>query len=73
MWTNQRDSILVSSLLLACTSQGRAASDASTEIGTLDAESAGKIYATKRPYSPWAGRPFPTRPSFGDTHLHTSY
>ena len=26
---------------------------------------------TKRPYSPWAGRSFPTRPLFGDTHLHT--
>ncbi|WFM72438.1 DUF3604 domain-containing protein [Halomonas sp. CKK8] len=24
-----------------------------------------------RPYSPYAGRNFPTRPFFGDTHLHT--
>ena len=28
-------------------------------------------FPTKRPYSPWAGRNFPTRPLFGDTHLHT--
>jgi hypothetical protein len=24
-----------------------------------------------RPYSPYANRKFPTRPYFGDTHLHT--
>jgi hypothetical protein len=31
--------------------------------------------AHKRPpaYSPYAGRDFPTRPFFGDTHLHTSF
>jgi hypothetical protein len=28
---------------------------------------------TKRPYSPYAGRNFPTRPYWGDTHLHTSF
>jgi hypothetical protein len=27
----------------------------------------------KRPYSPYAGRAYPTRPFFGDTHLHTSF
>jgi Protein of unknown function (DUF3604) len=26
----------------------------------------------KKPYSPYAGRTYPTRPLFGDTHLHTS-
>lgn len=25
------------------------------------------------PYSPYAGRSYPTRPFFGDTHLHTSF
>jgi len=25
------------------------------------------------PYSPYAGRDFPTRPYFGDTHLHTAF
>src|SRR5690606_31828210 len=25
------------------------------------------------PYSPYAGRNFPTRPLFGDTHIHTGY
>lgn len=27
----------------------------------------------KPPYSPYANRDFPTRPYFGDTHLHTSF
>ncbi len=27
----------------------------------------------KAPYSPYAGRNFPVRPYFGDTHLHTAY
>lgn len=27
----------------------------------------------KQAYSPYAGRNFPTRPLFGDTHLHTSF
>jgi hypothetical protein len=26
----------------------------------------------KRPYSPYAGRNFPTRPLFGETHMHTA-
>jgi hypothetical protein len=28
---------------------------------------------SRRPYSPYAGREFPTRPYWGDTHLHTAY
>ena len=30
-----------------------------------------KVLPTKPPYSPYAGRNYPTRPLFGDTHLHT--
>ena len=44
-----------------------------TDIGTLDKETADKAFPAKPPYSPYAGRNFPTRPYFGDTHLHTSY
>jgi Protein of unknown function (DUF3604) len=29
--------------------------------------------AARPPYSPYAGRNYPTRPFFGDTHLHTSF
>jgi hypothetical protein len=42
------------------------------DIGTLDKATAEKVYAAKPPYSPYAGRNFPTRPLFGDTHLHTA-
>jgi hypothetical protein len=42
------------------------------DAGTLDKGVAERAF--KRPaYSPAAGRNFPTRPFFGDTHLHTSF
>jgi hypothetical protein len=43
------------------------------DAGLLDREKA--ELAHKRPpvYSPYADRDFPTRPLFGDTHLHTSF
>ncbi len=41
------------------------------DAGTLYKEAADKAYP-KPPYSPYAGRNFPTRPLFGDTHLHTA-
>jgi hypothetical protein len=50
-----------------------AAEDHTTDIGTLDKETAEKAFPTKPPYSPYAGRNFPTRPYFGDTHTHTSF
>jgi len=46
--------------------------ETTTDIGTLDRASAEKAFR-QRPYSPYAGRNFPTRPLFGDTHLHTSF
>ncbi len=44
-----------------------------TDIGTLDKATAEKVFPAKPPYSPYAGRNFPTRPFFGDTHTHTSF
>src|SRR4030095_11325267 len=44
-----------------------------TDIGTLDKATATKVFPAKPPYSPYAGRNFPTRPFFGDTHTHTSF
>ena len=44
---------------------------AATDVGTLDKDSADRAF--RKPYSPYADRNFPTRPFFGDTHLHTSY
>jgi Protein of unknown function (DUF3604) len=43
-----------------------------TDVGTLD-KSAEHVYPAKPPYSPYAARTYPTRPFFGDTHLHTSF
>src|SRR6266699_4095375 len=44
-----------------------------SDVGTLDRGAAEKLFPAKRPYSPYAGRDFATRPFFGDTHLHTSF
>ena len=46
---------------------------ATTDVGTLDEATAEKVFPDKPPYSPYAGRNFPARPFFGDTHLHTSF
>jgi hypothetical protein len=43
-----------------------------TDSGTIDKATADKVYPSKPPYSPYVGRNFPTRPLFGDTHLHTA-
>jgi hypothetical protein len=42
------------------------------DAGTLDEATAARMLPAKPPYSPHAGRSFPTRPLFGDTHLHTA-
>lgn len=44
------------------------AQEGNTDLGLPD-----KASFPKPPYSPYAGRDFPTRPYFGDTHLHTSF
>jgi hypothetical protein len=44
-----------------------------TDVGQADQATLDKVYPAKPLYSPYAGRNFPTRPLFGDTHLHTSF
>src|SRR5690349_19930865 len=44
-----------------------------SDIGQADQATLEKVHPAKPPYSPDAGRNFPVRPLFGDTHLHTSY
>ena len=46
---------------------------AQSDAGALDKAAAARVFPAKPPYSPYAGRDFPTRPFFGDTHLHTSF
>jgi hypothetical protein len=48
------------------------AQDVTTDIGTLDKATAEKAFPAKPPYSPYAGRNYPTRVLWGDTHLHTA-
>jgi hypothetical protein len=52
---------------------GLTALAAAQDSGTLTQGQAAKLYPDKPPYSRYAGRNFPTRPFFGDTHLHTSF
>jgi hypothetical protein len=50
-----------------------AAAQETTDVGTLTPEKAAKVHSAQPNYSPYAGRNFPSRPLFGDTHLHTSF
>ena len=43
-----------------------------TDAGTMTEEAAEGLFKD-RPYSPYADRYYPTRPYFGDTHLHTGF
>jgi hypothetical protein len=43
------------------------------DAGRTDSTALKKAFPGSRPYSPYAGRNFPTRPLFGDTHLHTAF
>jgi len=51
---------------------GLSATALAQDAGQHDPASAAKAFA-KRPYSPYVGRDYPTRPYFGDTHLHTAF
>ena len=43
------------------------------DAGELTLKKAKSVHPAKPVYSPYAGRNFPSRPLFGDTHLHTSF
>jgi hypothetical protein len=43
------------------------------DTGTLNKEKAEAAHKRAPAYSPYVDRDFPTRPFFGDTHLHTSF
>ena len=42
-------------------------------LAAPDEETAKRAHPAKPIYSPYAGRSYPTRPFFGDTHLHTGF
>ena len=68
-----RNAALAGLLALGLALPALAAAQTTTDIGTLDKAAAEKVFPAKPPYSPYAARTFPTRPFFGDTHLHTSF
>jgi hypothetical protein len=43
-----------------------------TDTGTLDPAAGARAFPAKPSYSPYTGRNYPTRPYFGDQHLHTA-
>ncbi|HLF30946.1 MAG TPA: DUF3604 domain-containing protein [Xanthomonadales bacterium] len=60
-------------ILIILAAAGLALPVMAQDAGGLTKEQAGKVHPSKPAYSPYAGRNFPTRPFFGDTHLHTSF
>lgn len=68
-----RAELLNSSALAAVLVFGLAVSAMAQDAGTLDKEKADAAHKRAPVYSPYANRDFPTRPLFGDTHLHTSF
>jgi hypothetical protein len=59
--------VVTSSLALPA----RAQDSVTTDSGTFDQSTAARLFREPA-YSPYVGRHFPTRPFFGDTHLHTA-
>ena len=56
---------------ISAKAQGASATEAGTDIGTFYKDEEAPLY--KAPgYSPYAGRNYPTRVLWGDTHLHTA-
>ena len=74
MKTTRRQNILTATLLCAGLALPASAQDHVVQDGgtVQQGNRSSKVYPSKPPYSPYAGRNFPTRPLFGDTHLHTS-
>lgn len=67
---------LAFALTAMATAAGPVAQAADSQVGvagSLDKRAADKAFPAQKLYSPYAGRNFPTRPYFGDTHLHTSF
>ncbi len=58
-------------LIVSAALAGAALADQQAGEMTLDPEEAAQHFRT-RGYSPYADRGFPTRPMWGDTHLHTT-
>ncbi|WP_461481880.1 DUF3604 domain-containing protein [Porticoccus sp.] len=65
--------LMVGILTLSMSPTSLSAESSPPGLAAPDEEQAGRVHSTKPVYSPYAGRNFPTRPYFGDTHLHTAF
>src|SRR3954467_12922588 len=65
--------ILIIGIALTLTASVALGPSTAQDTGSADKEKLGKGFPSKPPYSPYVGRNYPTRPFFGDTHLHTSF
>jgi len=70
-----RHATLAVALAAALMSAPVMAADAEQYAGLppQDRDKIAKVFDSKPVYSPYANRNFPSRPLFGDTHLHTAY
>ncbi|HSL79452.1 MAG TPA: DUF3604 domain-containing protein, partial [Pseudolabrys sp.] len=73
MNVNPRIAILAGMMVAGLATSTAAQQQTATDLGTLDKQKAEHGFPAKRLYSPYAGRNYPTRPFFGDTHLHTGF
>jgi hypothetical protein len=67
---------VVFALTMMAAAAGPGAQAAGSQVGvagSLDQKTAAQAFPARRPCSPYVGANVPTRPYFGDTHLHTSY
>jgi hypothetical protein len=68
-----RSTLLTGLMAVAVALPVSAAEPSAPGLAAPDKATAESVHSSKPTYSPYAGRNFPTRPLFGDTHLHTSY
>jgi hypothetical protein len=66
-------SVLVTLMTVSLTFSAAAAEQSVGYSSSLTKETIDKAFPKNQPYSPYVGRNFPTRPFFGDTHLHTGF
>jgi hypothetical protein len=71
MTTKPGQGWLVTTALLSFGLPALAQESVTGDLGTITGDSLANLN-TPAPYSPYAGRNFPTRPLFGETHLHTA-
>lgn len=74
MKTNVIRSTILSGLMAAAVTLPTSAAEQSPPgLAAPDKEAAERAHPATPSYSPYVGRNYPTRPFFGDTHLHTSF